>query len=167
MELTEEKFAEIVNQNEARIKHLCRIYADRKQEEKDLFQEILIQLWRSLPSFEGDSRVDTWAYRVAVNTAISFIRKKKTRRDYHSKYRQEKESKAEQGNHPQHQSGEGQVDQLYEAISALNASEKTIITMYLEDFSYSEIAYVTDISENYVGVKLHRIREKLSNIIET
>jgi len=55
---------------------------------------------------------------------------------------------------------------LYDAISELNPSEKAIITMYLEDFSYEEIAFVTDITENYVGVKLHRIKNKLSNIIE-
>jgi RNA polymerase sigma-70 factor (ECF subfamily) len=55
---------------------------------------------------------------------------------------------------------------LYDAISELNASEKAIITMYLEDFSYSEIAFVTDITENYVGVKLNRIKKKLSKIID-
>lgn len=120
-----------------------------------------------MPSFEGNSKIDTWVYRVAINTAISFLRKKKTRRGYRSKYRKEREAETKNEDRLHHRSGDKQVNQLYKAISTLNTSEKAIITMYLEDFSYSEIAFVTDISENYVGMKLHRIKKKLSKIIET
>lgn len=164
MNITEEEFSQIIKENEDRLNHLSRVYADRADEQQDIFQEIIIQIWNSLPSFNGEANIDTWIYRLAVNTAISFVRKKETRRDYYSDYKDEKDSQ-EDTNHLYDDKNE-KLEILYDAISNLNASEKAIITMYLEDFSYSEIAFVTDITENYVGVKLNRIKKKLSNIIE-
>lgn len=165
MNITDEKFASIIRRNEGRLKHLCRVYANRKADEEDLFQEILIQGWRSLPSFEGNANIDTWLYRLAVNTAISFVRKQKTRQNYYDDYKKEQKSQPDEQNMPHH-NGNEQLDKIYEAISTLNASEKAIITMYLEDFSYAEIGYVADITENYVGVKLNRIKKKISNKID-
>lgn len=75
MNISEEKFAKIIEENQSRLRHLCKVYANRVQDEKDLFQEIIIQIWRSLPSFKGDANITTWMYRIGVNTAISFIRK--------------------------------------------------------------------------------------------
>lgn len=164
MNITEEEFAKIIKNNEDRLSHLSRVYADRTDEQQDIFQEIIIQIWRSLPSFNGEAKIDTWIYRLAINTAISFVRKKKTRQNYYSDYKDEKNSQ-EDTNHL-HDEENDKLKALYNAISELNASEKAIITMYLEDFSYSEIAFVTDITENYVGVKLNRIKKKLSKIIE-
>ncbi|MDZ7771159.1 MAG: sigma-70 family RNA polymerase sigma factor [Balneolaceae bacterium] len=165
--MSEEQFLELVEENEERFHHLCRIYTDRSAEEKDLYQEMLIQVWRAFPSFEDRASIHTWAYRIALNTAISFVRKKRTRRDYHDRYRREevsrrgrRQTRPGDGESPEH------VTTLYDAISHLNPSEKAILSMYLEDFSYAEIAYVTDITENHVGVKLHRIKKKLSKIIE-
>lgn len=163
MNITEEEFTQIIKGNEDRLTHLSRVYADRPEEQQDIYQEIIIQIWESLPSFDGNANIDTWIYRLAVNTAISFVRKKKTRQDYYSAYKNEKESQQD-ANHLHEENGK--LATLYDAISELNASEKAIITMYLEDFSYSEIAFVTDITKNYVGVKLNRIKKKLSNIIE-
>jgi len=163
--ITEEKFANIIKRNKDRVKHLCRVYTEYKADEEDLFQEILIQAWRSLPSFDGEAKIDTWLYRLAVNTAISFVRKKKTRQSYYSDYKKEKKSLRTNSENIPHYSDNEQLDKLYKAISSLNASEKAIITMYLEDFSYAEIGYVTDITENYVGVKLNRIKKKISNKI--
>lgn len=165
MNITEEDFTKIIQDNEDRLRHLCRVYADCEEDAKDLYQEIVIQIWRSLSSFKEDAKIGTWIYRLAVNTAISFVRKKKTRANYYSKYRKEKKPKKKYSIPPRQADKDGQVKKLYEAISVLNASEKAIITMYLEDFSYTEIAFVTDISENYVGVKLHRIKNKLSKVI--
>jgi len=163
--ITEQKFTNIISQNEARLKHLCRVYTDRKADEQDLFQEILIEAWQSISSFNGNANVDTWLYRLAVNTSISYIRKKKTRHRYYNNYKHEQDRASNNKNVPYHDNNE-QLDRLYRAISSLNASEKAIITMYLEDFSYAEISYVTDITENYVGVKLNRIKKKLANKIE-
>lgn len=160
MYITEKEFESIIERNADRLQHVCRIYSNRKADEEDLFQEIIIQIWRSLPSFNGNAKIDTWIYRIAINSAISFVRKKKTRQDYYSKYKKEKESLDE--NFRKYDNDDQQVEALYKAIDSLNASEKAIIMMYLDDFSYAEIAYVTNISKNYVGVKLNRIRKKIS-----
>ncbi|MDZ7716363.1 MAG: RNA polymerase sigma factor [Balneolaceae bacterium] len=164
MDFSEKEFEKIIRRNKKRLKHLCRVYANRREDEKDLFQEIVVEIWRSLSSFKGDAKIDTWIYRLAINTAISFIRKKKTRKKYHSKYHKEKDTRKEA---PEIITGEKneKVESLYKAIEELDTTEKAIITMYLDNFSYAEIAYVTDITENYVGVKLHRIKNKLSKMI--
>jgi len=101
-----------------------------------------------------------------VNVAISFQRKRKTRKKYHRKYSRENTPNQQHRREEEEVENE-RAEQLYNAISTLNASEKAIITMYLEGFSYAEIAYVTDLTENYVGVRLNRIRKKLSNKIKT
>ena len=165
MNITEQEFSQLVADNEGRLRNLCRVYADSEADQEDIFQEILIQIWHSLPSFNGNAKIETWIYRLAINTAISFVRKKQTRQKYRSKFKEQQEFEPNRGIIFQ-ESEDQQVVTLYNAISELNPSEKAIITMYLEDFSYAEISFVTDISENYVGVKLHRIKKKLSNIIE-
>lgn len=166
MYLTENDFERIIERNADRIRHVCRAYTNHKEDEKDLFQEIIIQIWRSLPSFDGDAKIDTWIYRIAINTAISFVRKMKTRKDYYSKYKKEKVN-LNQNFRKSDDKDDPQVEALYKAIDTLNASEKAIIMMYLDNFSYAEIAYVTNISETYVGVKLNRIRKKLSKKIRS
>lgn len=167
MNISEEKFAEIIEENQSRLRHLCKVYTNRVQDEKDLFQEIIIEIWRSMPSFKGDANITTWMYRIGVNTAISFIRKKETRQNYYSSYKKERERGGEATEYyePDYGKVDEQTQMLYKAIDKLNVSEKAIITMYLDDFSYKEIGFVTDMTENYVGVKLNRIKKKLSNLI--
>lgn len=166
MNISEEKFAEIVETHQSRIKHLCKVYTNRTQDEKDLFQEILIQIWKSLPSFKGDAEISTWMYRIGVNTAISFIRKKKTREGYYSSYQKEKDNDGTDYYEHKYSRQDERTQKLYKAIDKLNVLEKAIITMYLDDFSYREIGFVTDMTENYVGVKLNRIKKKLSKVID-
>ena len=165
MNISEEEFANIINDNRGRLRHLSRVYARHSYEEKDIFQEIIIQIWHSLPSFKEDAKLSTWLYRVGVNTAISFVRKRNTRQQYHEAYKNEQDEHSSQNFEVSHQSNSEQLDKIYRAIEKLNLSERTIITMYLEDFSYQEIAYVTDLTQNHVGVKLNRIKNKLSKSI--
>lgn len=164
MKVTEEQFTDLIRQNEERLRNLCRIYASGEGAAKDIYQEIVIRVWRSLPTFNGDASIHTWIYRLALNTAISHVRKVKTRRHYRQQYRREQRP-GDRYHGPAEDHGNERVVTLYNAISNLNPSEKAIIMMYLEDFSYAEIAFVTDITENYVGVKLNRIKKKLSKMI--
>lgn len=164
MEATEQEFLDILDKNEGQLMHLCRTYAGRVEEQKDLYQDIIIQIWQSLPEFNGKARLSTWMYRIGVNTAISFVRKKTARQNYHNEYQKEKESTTDIHTEKEKNEDKG-IDALYNAISTLNASEKAIISMHLEGFTYAEISYVTDITENYVGVKLNRIKNKLSKIL--
>lgn len=166
MTISEEKFAELIDQEKNRLFHLCRVYADRPQDEKDLFQEIIIQIWHSLPSFNGNADISTWMYRIGVNTAISFLRKKKTRQNYYSAFQKEKKNGVNSSYEHDYAKDDEQVHKLYNAIEKLNISEKIIITMYLDDFSYKEIGFATGMTENHVGVKLNRIKKKLSNLID-
>lgn len=163
MEVSEQEFLNIIDQNERPIRHLCRIYAAGREEREDLYQEIIVQIWRSFPNFNGRAKRSTWIYRIGINTAISFLRKRETRKDYNHAYKKEQRNNSSSEKSPAKQLVDDEkVAQLYKAISTLNASEKAIITMYLEEFSYEDIAYTLDISENYVGVKLNRIKKKLS-----
>lgn len=165
MELSKREFIRIIKENDVRLKHLCRVYAADKAGEKDLYQEIIIQLWNSLPQFKGNSKISTWMYRIGLNVSVSFVRKQQTRRKYHRAYRKEKQTNPNVKYEPD-EKDKTKLNQLYQAISQLNTSEKAIITMYLENFSYSEIADITQITENYVGVKLNRIKKKLTKIID-
>lgn len=99
MNTTDEEFIQIIKDNEDRLNHLSRVYADRADEQQDIFPEIIIQIWRSLPSFNGETNINTWIYRLAINTGISFVRKKKIRQDYYSDYKDEKDTH-EEARHP-------------------------------------------------------------------
>lgn len=124
-----------------------------------MFQEIVLQLWKSFPTFRGESKLSTWMYRIALNTAISGFRKKRITTTELSSIsyqlqdiatpRQEEEMKA-----------------LYVAIEKLTDIEKSIVLLYLEDKPYDEIADITGITANYVAVKMNRIKEKLRKLIK-
>ncbi len=134
------------------------VYADGRSNREDLFQEICLQLWRSYPNFRSESKFSTWMYRVALNTAISDIRKKKTDIHFeqlHDNDRLQTETSDEKE----------QVKLLYRAISKLNRIDKALILLWLEEKSYEEIASILGISKTNVSVKLVRIKHKLEEMI--
>ena len=133
---------------------ICNLYA-ASEDREDLKQEIVFQLWKSYPSFKGDSRFQSWMYRVALNTAILGLRGK-------LKYTRLSEKELNISDDPgERQDKDFRVGQLYKQISKLNDLEKTIIFLYLEECSYEEIAEITGMSQSNVSVRLVRIREKL------
>lgn len=144
---------------------VCRLYCFVESDRQDLFQEILIQLWRSYPSFRGNSRIGTWLYRIALNTAISGLRKQKrmipvasTDPDRLPSGLQDMQYSAEK---------EEQLQLLYAAISQLSEVEKALTMLYLEDRSYQEMEDILGISQNNLRVKMNRIKEKLRKITQT
>lgn len=134
---------------------ICNLYA-AEEDRDDLKQEIIYQLWQSYPSFRGDSKFQTWMYRVALNTAMLGLRAKRIK--YTSLSEIEEEMPEETGSGSP---DEEIVRQLYAHISKLKDLDKTIIFLYLEECSYEEIAEITGISAKNVSVRLVRIREKL------
>ncbi len=134
---------------------ICTLYAD-KEDREDLKQEIIYQLWKSYPSFRGDSKFQSWMYRVALNTAMLGLRARKMK--YTSLSEQAFELPDEQ---PAGFDNEERIRQIYSHISTLNDLDKSIIFLYLEQCSYEEIAEITGISTKNVSVRLVRIREKL------
>lgn len=139
---------------------ICSLYA-AEEDREDLKQEIIYQLWHSYTSFRGDSKFQTWMYRVALNTAILGLRAKKIR--YASLAQVKEEITEEPGPGT---SDEEKVRQLYIHISKLKDLDKTIIFLYLEECSYEEIAGITGISAKNVSVRLVRIREKLRRLFQ-
>ena len=137
---------------------ICRTYCDSEEDRKDLFQEILIQLWRSYPSFRGDAKFTTWMYQVGFNVAIQHLRIRK-RRPHHESLN------AQHADHVEHPIDSNDIEikimELDKAIRQLNPIDAAIILLYLEEKSQVEIAEIMGIKPNNVGVKVSRIKAKL------
>ncbi len=151
-------FEQLLKENTHKIYRICRIYATAPIEPQDLFQEVIFQIWKSLPNFKGNSSIDTWVYRIALNVCLRSKMKldksnQKTARldaihftpvtDTVNPFEAEK------------------FTYLKECIATLNESDTSIIVLYLDELSYKEIAEITGLSENHIAVKMKRIRKKL------
>jgi RNA polymerase sigma-70 factor (ECF subfamily) len=133
------------------------------QDQDDLFQDVLVQVWSSIPAFRGEAQETTWIYRVAFNTALAWRRVQRRRREGHERFL---EFDASPGLHPGHADSLPEqeiVDQLYAAIRQLPKVDASLALMHLDGLSYQEMAGVIGISENYIGVKLNRIRKHLAD----
>ena len=155
-EEAEDRFLEALRRHEQIINKVIRIYGVDSEDRSDLFQEIVYQLWRSFGSFKGESRISTWVYRVALNTAITSLRKSK-------KVPEHTELNDQYLHIPSFDTAKGseQLKQLYSAIRSLGEVDRAVIMLYLEELSYKEIAEVLGLTEDNVGVKLNRIKTKL------
>ncbi|MCL3779957.1 sigma-70 family RNA polymerase sigma factor [Prolixibacteraceae bacterium JC049] len=150
----------MVTQNQGIIHKVCSIYCDSEEDRKDLFQEILAQLWKSFPSFRSESKFSTWMYRVALNTAITSFKRGKRKPD-----QTPMESHFQIADEGYDTEMEEQIKMMYKAISKLSGIEKSITLLYLEDRPYEEIAEITGITQNYVRVKMNRIKKKLKKLM--
>jgi len=156
----EKQFEKHIAEHELLLYKVCRIYAYTDADRQDLFQEIVLQLWKAFPKFKGDAKISTWMYRVAINTAITALRKKK---DFIVSY--------EPAYLPAHHSDdnpgpakEEQSRQLYSAIEQLSQVEKAIVMLYMEDRPYSEMEDILGINQGNIRVKMNRIKEKLRHL---
>lgn len=148
-------FVDMVYQHSGIIYKICNLYA-AEEDREDLKQEIIYQLWKSYPSFRGESKFQSWMYRVAINTAILGLRARKVNYISLSDHEAEIPDQLVAGTIE-----DERVWQLYRNIGKLKDLDKTIIFLYLEQCSYEEIAEITGISVKNVSVRLVRIREKL------
>ena len=156
----EKEFIELIKNHQGILHKICNVYFIRNPYKEDYYQEILIRLWKSYPSFRNQSAFSTWLYRVALNTAIDIIRKENLQ-PVHTEL-----SKIEY-NIPDHEHNieSEKKETLYQAISHLSDVEKAIIILYLEDYSYKEISEIIGISESNTGVKINRIKNQLIKIL--
>lgn len=157
----ESEFVGLLEKNQNIIHKICRLYTSDADSHKDLFQEISIQLWKAFPNFRGESKFSTWAYRVALNTAISLYRKSSRTIDTNDIELSIHRIKYEEYNDEE----EEQIKLLYKAVKQLNDIEKALVYMYLEDKDYTEIAETLGISEVNARVKMNRIKTKLKKIV--
>lgn len=152
-------FLEDINRHQGIIHKICCIYLVHKADREDLFQEIVLQSWKSYPSFRRESKFQTWLYKIALNTAITH--QKKTKRDQKSlidlSYDLESIYFAKENE---------ELTTMFKAIQQLSKVEKAIVALYLEDFTYIEIAENIGTSPNNIAVKISRIKTKLKHIIK-
>lgn len=151
----QEIFDEWMQEHKGLLFKFVRAYAFNMEDQDDLFQEIAIQVWRSIPNFKGDSAVTTWLYRVTMNTSIAWTRKEK--KHYDGKESLEGMDHLLKPVGP----GDSRLDWLYEQIAQFNQIDKAITLLLLDGFSYKEIAGIIGISESNVGVKINRIKKAL------
>ena len=150
----------IVSDNRPMIYKVCYMYASDLEELNDLYQEVLANLWQGLDSYRGDSRMSTWIYRVAVNSALMAIRSSKVRPetvsiDLSALALTTEIDDAQKEN----------LQMLYDLINRLEDIEKAIILLWLDEYSYDEIADTIGLKRNTVATKIHRIKDKLSKQI--
>ena len=153
------EFVKKIEKHRGIIHKICYVYAHNNLDKEDLRQEIVLQLWKSYPSFQGKSEFSTWLYRVALNTAITYTKRR-------SLIIENPENISNQLSFENNDDYSEDVKLLYKAISHLSKIEKAIVIMWLEEKSYEEIAATTGISVKNVSVKLVRIKKKLAEIIE-
>ncbi|SHL76634.1 RNA polymerase sigma factor [Flavobacterium chilense] len=161
MKEKEQEFLNRIESHKGILYKVSKMYMDNHDDQKDLFQEIICQLWKSYDSFRNESQFSTWMYRVAVNTAIVFLKKEKRKVD---RYEIASENiKEEEGDS---HIKESQIDHFYKAVQKLEKIDKAIIFYQLEGFSHKEIGENLGISEGNARVKLNRAKEKLKEIIK-
>lgn len=157
MKSLEKQFTRMVQEHQQTIYIVCYMFSKDRSEVEELYQEILIALWKSLPQFEGRSSERTWIWRISLNTCISIDRKKRRHTTplpleigvdlYDTTDRDTK-----------------QIRQLHERINRLGMFDRAIILLWLENMSYEEIGAIVGISEKHVSVRLYRIKEQLKNM---
>ena len=155
-----------MNENRNKILRVCRVYALNLADQDDLFQEILFQIWRALPHLKEKQFANTWLYRVAINTAISFVRKRKIRTDRVLHFEHHDLARAIEARQSTEELNDDRLANLYLAIHKLDPLEKALVTLFLEDLTYEQIAEATGITANNVGVMLHRAKKKLSCLMK-
>jgi RNA polymerase sigma-70 factor (ECF subfamily) len=160
------RFEEWLRQRGGIVLKVARAYTLGVEEREDLTQEILLQIWRSLPRFEGRSSPSTWCYRVALNTALGWHRKEGRRRDRHEPWLATEDLPVEVADDAAGVQRRELVERLYAAIHRLPKADAALVLLYLDDLSYREMAEVLGISESNVGVKLNRARKALGELMK-
>ncbi|MBQ0733306.1 RNA polymerase sigma factor [Aquimarina celericrescens] len=156
----EYEFTRIIKDHEGVIYKITTVYTNNQDDQKDLYQEIVYQLWKSFDSFKGNSKISTWMYRVALNTAITRLKKEKRRGDQIGidkviiQQTEQYDSEFEE-----------RLKIVYTHIQGLNELEKGLMLLFLEGKKYEEIALITGLSPSNVGTRISRIKQKLKTLI--
>lgn len=156
-------FLSALEQNQEKLFRICSIYSEDDEDAKDLFQEVLVHIWRSMSTFKGNSAIGTWMFRVALNVCLRF-KSKYTKNQQRlirldsiiiSNFRSEEKSDEENE----------KLKALRRCVKKLNEGYKAIVSLYLEGLAYREISSILGLSENHIAVKIKRIKSKLLNCI--
>jgi RNA polymerase sigma factor (sigma-70 family) len=149
-------FIEEINQNLGIARKVCNVYFQDPADREDVMQEMMYQLWRSKDKFDGLSKFSTWMYRVCLNTALTYVRKRKAGSERLSTAHDQIAEQPSQNN-------EDAIAMLEKAISILSPVNKAIILLYLDDLSYDDIATIMGITKSNVSVRIVRIKKELES----
>ena len=156
MKIDEKEFEQLVKKHKNTIYTVCFMFSKDSEEVNDLFQEVLINIWQGLPSFKGQSKMETWIWRISLNTCISCERKKKKNATVpltmDVDFFEDKDADAQQ------------VRMLYDRVHRLKPFDRAIVLLWLEGIAYDEIAAIVGITTSNVATRLFRIREQLKQM---
>lgn len=153
-EKKEQAFEKIVREHKSTIYTVCYMFSKGSEEANDLFQEILINLWKGFDAFRGESKIETWLWRVSLNTCISADRKRKKEKDVIP-------LEMASDLYTDSDDDSKQIQQLYNRINKLDLMDRALVLLWLDNLSYEEIAAIIGINVKNVSVKLLRIKQKL------
>lgn len=154
------EFIKFIRQHQKIIHKVCHLYIDNPTDREDLFQEILLNAWKSWPTFRNDARFTTWLYQVALNTAISSFRKEKRK-----PVQQVLDGELTLADTPDDES-EQQFRAMYLAIADLNKIDKAVVMLYLEQYDYKSIGQMLGMTDNNVAVRMNRIKAFLKEAVK-
>ena len=158
---SEKEFIDTINAHQGLIHKVCLMYESDAEAREDLFQEIVLQLWKSFDSFRGEAKITTWMYRIALNTAISGLRKRKRKivteeiHEHHLNISDQSRNTDQEDN----------FKRLQWAIRKLSEIDRAMVMMALDEVPYDEIAQTIGITQNNVRVRMNRIRERLRKLM--
>lgn len=158
----ERRFKQIIEENSQRIQSICSYYNSNAEDRKDLHQEILVNIWKSLDKFRGEAAISTWIYRIAVNTSLSFNGKAYRNMNLNlENVPQSVNLLLDEEELEMKQKKEQHLEELEAQLNMLSIIDKALITLVLEGCSMREIADIIGLTEPNVKVKIHRIKEQL------
>ena len=163
MEKQKSLFLSELEENQDKLYRLCSIYSDNNEDSKDLFQEVLVQIWKSMSSFKGNSSIGTWMFRVALNVCLRF--KSKHTKNQNRFIRLDSMTISNLRTEENNEEENEKLKDLKKCVKKLNDGDKAIVALYLEGVVYKEISSILGLSENHVAVKVKRIKSKLFNCI--
>lgn len=158
------RFKKIVSENSERIKRICGYYAPSAEDQKDMYQEILINVWNSLDKFRGEAALSTWIYRIAVNTSLSYSGKAYKRLKLNVNFDNQPISPVVDDDELSEKlKVESRLNLLQNELNQLSVIDKALISLNLEGLTMKEISQIIGITEPNAKVKIHRIKENLRN----
>lgn len=163
MEKHNELFSGYLSDKRDQLFRICRTYTTNDEDARDLFQEVLLNMWKALPGFQGGSSISTWGYRICLNVCLrsrELLHKKESHFTRLESIHLNKETAK-----PYDMSTERKLSDLRHAIQQLSQPDKSIILLALENVAYREIAEVIGVTENYIAVRMKRIKEKLTKTL--
>ncbi len=165
MKKDREHFLDLILENRKIIYKICHAYCRGPEDKKDLEQEIILQLWHSADKYDEQYKLSTWIYRIALNVAISFLRRESSRKKRLSPVDQHIIERIADEREPQDL--EANIELLYRFINQLDELNRALMLLYLDDHPYKEIAAILGISESNVATKISRIKQQLKQAFAT